>query len=255
MKRLLQNRYLNYWVVLFIDLFIAALSMVASVMAVRYFGGGGAVDSEDAIYMFVVGMPITVLCFYLFRTYRHVIRHSSLKGLWSIGAAVSLKAIIFYVLLHLVPSITMVERAIVMGVLLDFMVCLFGMTAVRVAMIIIYDWIVAHSKDHRKRVLVYGTTEKSVALTVRLFKSSHYRIIGFLTYGKKMSQYKLSEHKVYYFRSEDEFEKVFGLYAQVCYRPKDSEYGKCTVGDLDEYTLSAFNEKMEKEGILYNYND
>ena len=208
MKRLLQNRYLNYWVVLFIDLFIAALSMVASIMAVRYFGGGGAVDSEDAIYMFVVGMPITVLCFYLFRTYRHVIRHSSLKGLWSIGAAVSLKAIIFYVLLHLVPSITMVERAIVMGVLLDFMVCLFGMTAVRVAMIIIYDWIVAHSKDHRKRVLVYGTTDKSVALTVRLFKSSHYRIIGFLTYGKKMSQYKLSEHKVYYFRNEEDFEKV-----------------------------------------------
>ncbi len=208
MKRLIQNRYLSYWVVLFIDIFIAALSMVMSVMAVRYFGGGSAIDTTDAIYMFVVGMPITVLCFYIFRTYRHIIRHSSLKGLWSIGAAVSLKAIIFYVLLHVVPSISMVQRAIVMGVMLDFMICLFGMVGVRVVMVIVYDWIVAHSKDLRKRVLVYGTADKSVALTTRLFKSPHYRIVGFLTFGKRMSQYKISEQKVYYFLNKDDFYRV-----------------------------------------------
>ena len=208
MKRFLQNRYLSYWIVLLIDLCIAALSMVVSVMAVRYFGGGGAIDSHDAIGMFVVGMPISVLCFYLFRTYRHIIRHSSLKGLWSIGVALIFKAVLFYVLLHVVPSITMVERAIMMGVLLDFMICSFGMIGARVLMVVIYDWIIAHSDHHRKRVLVYGITDKSVALTTRLFKSSHYHILGFLTEGKKMSQYKISEHKVYYFRDEEEFGKV-----------------------------------------------
>lgn len=208
MKRILANRYLSYWLVLFIDLFVAVLSLAISIVAVRYFGGGGAIDSIDAMYIFVVDVPTTLLCFYLFRTYRHIIRHSSLKGLWSIGVAVLLKAAIFFVLLHVVPLISMVERAIIMCVLLDLMICLVGMIGVRVAMILVYDWIVEHSNDRRKRVLVYGITDKSVALTTRLFQSSHYRIVGFLTFGKKMSQYKISEHKVYYFRNEDDFEKV-----------------------------------------------
>ena len=208
MKRILRSRYLSYWVVLFIDLFVAALSLAISIMAVRYFGGSGAIDSTDALYMFLVGMPITLLCFYLFRTYRHIIRHSSLKGLWSIGIALLLKAAIFYVLMHLVPTITMVERAIIMGVGLDLMICLVGMVGVRVVMVVVYDWIVAHSNDRRKRVLVYGTKDKSVALTTRLFQSSHYHIVGFLTHGKKMSHYKISEQKVYYFRNEEDFEKV-----------------------------------------------
>ncbi|MBR4850641.1 MAG: polysaccharide biosynthesis protein [Tidjanibacter sp.] len=207
-KRILQNRYFSYWVVLLMDLFIAALSILVSVIGVRYFGGSNAVDSIDALGMFVVGMPLTALCFYLFRTYRNIIRHSSLKGLWSIGVAVILKAVAFYVLLHLVSAITMVERAIIMAVLLDFMICLFGMIGVRVVMLIVYDWIVVHSKDQRKTVLVYGVTEKSVALTTRLFNSTHYHIVGFLTFGKKMSQYKISEHKVYYFNNEEEFAKV-----------------------------------------------
>lgn len=207
-KGILQNRYFSYWVVLLIDLFIAALSILLSVIGVRYFGGSNAVDSQDALGMLLVGMPLTALCFYLFRTYRHIIRHSSLKGLWTIGAAVSLKALIFYVLLHVVPYITMAQRAIVMGVMLDFMICLFGMIGVRVAMVVVYDWIVVHSKDHRKRVLVYGTSDKSVSLTTRLFKSPHYHIVGFLTSGKKMSQYKVSEHTVYYFMDKDDFSKV-----------------------------------------------
>lgn len=207
-KGILQNRYFSYWVVLLIDLFIAALSILLSVIGVRYFGGSNAVDSQDALGMLVVGMPLTVLCFYLFRTYRHIIRHSSLKGLWSIGAAVLLKAAIFYVLLHIVPFVTMVQRAIVMGVLLDFMICLFGMIGVRVAMVVVYDWIVVHSKDLRKRVLVYGTSDKSVSLTTRLFKSPHYHIVGFLTFGKKMSQYKVSEHTVFYFVDKEDFSKV-----------------------------------------------
>lgn len=55
---------------------------------------------------------------------------------------------------------------------------------------------------------------------------------------------------------EKEFEKVFGLYAQVCYCPKDCEAGKgfVTLGNLDEYTLSAFNEKCKEDGANeYSY--
>lgn len=46
---------------------------------------------------------------------------------------------------------------------------------------------------------------------------------------------------------EKEFDKVFGLYAQVCYTEKDG-HRYYTSGSVDEMTLAAFNKKCEAEG-------
>lgn len=46
---------------------------------------------------------------------------------------------------------------------------------------------------------------------------------------------------------EKEFDKVFGLYAQVCYTEKDG-HRYYTSGSADEMTLAAFNKKCEADG-------
>lgn len=46
---------------------------------------------------------------------------------------------------------------------------------------------------------------------------------------------------------EQEFDKVFGLYAQVCYTTKDG-HRYYTSGSTDDMTLSAFNKKCEADG-------
>ncbi len=46
---------------------------------------------------------------------------------------------------------------------------------------------------------------------------------------------------------ENEFDKVFGLYAQVCYTEADG-HRYYTSGSTDEKTLSAFNAECEKNG-------
>ena len=46
---------------------------------------------------------------------------------------------------------------------------------------------------------------------------------------------------------EQEFDKVFGLYAQVCYTTNDG-HRYYTSGSLDDLTLSAFNKKCEADG-------
>ena len=46
---------------------------------------------------------------------------------------------------------------------------------------------------------------------------------------------------------EQEFDKVFGLYAQVCYTTKDG-HRYYPSGSTDDMTLSAFNKKCEADG-------
>ena len=211
LKKFLQNRYLSYWAVLIIDLLITFVSSVISIFAVRYFGGSGAISSVDAVWLLIFSLVINLGCFIIFKTYRHVIRHSSLKGLLPLGLAILTKSVIFFILLNVVPSLHLGEKSIVLGVGLDLMISIVGLVGARVLMIVAYDWVVAHSNDKRRRVLIYGLGDKSVALTTRLFKSSHYRVAGFICHGKEMSGYKLSEHKVYYFTDKEDVERVLEL--------------------------------------------
>ncbi len=211
MKRFFTNRYLSYWMVLCIDLVVALLSSLITIMALRFFAGAVTITRVSVLWMLLGSMCVNMLCFYIFRTYRHIIRHSSLKGLLSIGAAMLLKAAICLVLLYAIPAIELNGNLILLGVVLDMLISSVGLVGVRVVMVAVYDWIIVHSHDKRRRVLIYGMGDKSVALTTRLFNSSHYRIVGFLTYGSKMGGYKVSDLKTYYFRNEDDLEKVLSM--------------------------------------------
>lgn len=211
MKKLLEKRYLSYWVILCMDLIVVLLASLMAALTLRYLGGESALTKSDILWMLVYSAGVNILCFYIFRTYRQIIRHSSLKGLMSVGVAMGLKSVIFVILLHVVPTIDVSVKMIFLGVGLDLLLSLVGLIGVRVLMIVVYDWIVVHSHDKRRRVLVYGISDKSVSLTTRLFNSSHYRIVGFLTYGPKMGGYKISDLKTYYFRNDADVEKVLEM--------------------------------------------
>ncbi len=211
LKKVLQNRYLSYWAVLIIDLALTSMSSLLSILAVRYFGGSAAISEADAWWMFIASFGINLICFTAFSTYRHVIRHSSLRGLLWLGAAILTKSVIFAILLFVVPSLELAVKSIFLGVGFDFLFSLVSLIGVRVMMMVAYDWVVAHSKDKRCGVLIYGVGDKSVALSTRLYNSARYRVVGFLNYGTRMSGYKISEYKTYYFRNESEFHKVLSM--------------------------------------------
>lgn len=209
-NNLLNSRYLSAWVVLLVDLLMVAMSSAISIYAVRFFSGGDVVTMVDSIWMFVGSVAINSICFLLFRTYRHVVRHLSLRGLMSLGGAMFTKAVVFYVLLNVIPTLQLSTKSIILGVSLDFLVSMVALVAARVFALVVYDWVVAHGQDKRRRVLIYGTGDKSVALTTRLYKSTHYKVVGFLTY-KGLKGYKISEYRTYYFHNEEDVDKVLDM--------------------------------------------
>lgn len=89
-----------------------------------------------------------------------------------------------------------------MGFLLDVLVTLFLLLALRLCMIVVYDLIKLKQsrRANSRQVLVYGTGDKSVSLVTRLQNSPHYRVVGFLTYGKSLRKHTIAECPVYYSR-------------------------------------------------------
>ena len=103
-------------------------------------------------------------------------------------------------------NIGSLSHKLIIGIaVIDGFISLGMLILIRVSMIVAYDLIKTKLKKYRKRqnILIYGTNDKSVAQITRLQNSTHYNIVGFLTFGQKLKNHSITNYRVYYFEDED----------------------------------------------------
>ena len=201
-EKYLSSRYFSSWLILGIDALLSVFATFIAYLLVRGLFPNPVFTVEYGVCLLAGSCLLSVISFVLFRTFRSIIRHSTLREVWKLGAAVLLKdALMFGYVLMLPQSPAPSMAAVAMGFLLDVLVTLFLLLGLRLGMIVIYDLLKLKSvrRNSCQRVLVYGTGDKAVALVTRLQNSPHYRVIGFLTYGKLLKNHTIADCPVYYF--------------------------------------------------------
>lgn len=208
-EKSLSLSYFSSRLILAIDTVVAVFSTFVAYLLVRGLFPHPIFTVWYGVWLLAGSCLLSVISFVLFRTFRSIIRYSTLREVWKLGAAVLLKdALMFGYVLMLPQNSAPSMAAIAMGFLLDVLVTLFLLLGLRLGMIAIYDLLKLKSarRNSCQRVLVYGTGDKAVALVTRLQNSPHYRVIGFLTYGKLLRNHTIADCPVYYFEDEDSIE-------------------------------------------------
>ncbi|MBQ0080336.1 MAG: polysaccharide biosynthesis protein [Alistipes sp.] len=197
------ERYFSSRLILLIDMMV---SIFASVLALFLFS---IISQQGAILFTMEWLLLAAIfsfgAFYALRTYRMVIRHSTLKEMLRFVVAAFLKCIC---ILLIVVCFAPWSNSLAATVFLDFFLTSFLLIAVRVLMITTYEAMkqVVKKSSQRQNVLIYGTSDKSVALVTRLQNSVHYSIRGFLCYGQHKKNHIISEQRVFYFKSIEDIE-------------------------------------------------
>ena len=204
LRKLRIERYINAKFILCIDL---AISLISSIFALSFFKlliEHSHTSADFTLFWLVSTVVMCAVWFYVFHTYHTIIRHSTLREIARFTGAIVCKEIslIFVVLLVDISYIS--DNHIIAFAIVDGLISLIALILVRVMMIIAYDFVKSRLKVKRKyqNILIYGTTEKSVAQVTRLQNSTHYYILGFLTFGKRLKGHTIANHKVYYFEDE-----------------------------------------------------
>ena len=180
-KRLhLDGSYIRSWLILAIDLAVSATATLVAFLGIDYFVRNSGFSLLHYLFLLVSAFFCSAVAFYIFRTYRTVIRHSSLREVWKLGAATLLKELLMLFILWFWPD-GMTFKAIGLCVVLDLFVTVCMLITVRVLMILLYDAIILSHirRTNRIRTLVYGVESKEVALVMRLQNSPHYDMCGF----------------------------------------------------------------------------
>ena len=185
------------------------LSMVASLLSVLFADvlvGSGEIGIGRAIVWTLVGGATSALFVYLLRTYRIIIRHTTLRQLALFGAVALGQATLVLIIYSL---IYVYSTTALLAAVADFLLTFTVFVITRALMVIAYDIVKERMETRRncQNVMIYGTSVKSVSCVARLHTSSHYAVIGFMKQAPAQ-RLVISDLPVKTFSEEDDFVKL-----------------------------------------------
>lgn len=204
-EKLHLERYLNSRLILVIDLIVSGLASLCALVLVKMLLPDVPQISEFTLLWLSCSVVYSFVIFFLLKTYRSVIRHSTLREIAKFAVAVIGKEILLGLTILFYPPAPLSDMHMLALLLLDLLLTLCGLILIRVAMIVVYDMVKDNlkSRTQRQHVLVYGFSEKSVSLVTRLQSSPHYKVVGFLTFGRNMKNHTIAEFPIYYFENRN----------------------------------------------------
>lgn len=201
------SEYLNTAVIYAMDIFLSVCaSGVVMIIATLLYTAGSFENSFIFTY-FASSFVGSALMFFLLKSYRLIIRHSTFKDILHYAAALLGKIVLSFAALLVVSGFSVVMLVMIV---MDFFVSIFFIIIVRILMLMVYDQIKRKHLNHKNiaNVLVYGTGEKSAATIARLSQSTHYHVVGFLSEDSSEKSMTLADHPVFYYDDMEDLESI-----------------------------------------------
>ena len=178
-----QNNYLSRAVIFAMDIILSTLASVLVVFVVDsilgHFQISPVAGVRAKLSYIVLSIAASAVAFAVFRPYRIIIRRLSSKDHLVFAAASALKGLL---VLAVVLCTSSYFGTNILLVSIDVLTTFASLVFIRILMILVWEHFNnrIQEKYQYKRVMVFGTSDKSVATIVRLQNSTHYKVIGFL---------------------------------------------------------------------------
>ena len=201
------DRFFSSKLILAIDLFVSLSASICTLIFVKVMLSSYALTTSFFLTWLGLSLLFSFVYFFVLKTYRTIIRHSTLKEFAKIGVASFMKSLTVGLLMLVLPFRDTFYAVLIA---LDMSLTIVFLLMVRVAMIVAYDTLREKVISSRKRanVMVYGVDDKAVATVTRLVTSSHYNVIGYLNYGRRLRGQFINGTKIFYFENKDDI-KLF----------------------------------------------
>ena len=196
------DRFFNSKLILAIDLMVALAASTCVLICERILITDPAITRVFILTWLGLSLGFSFIYFFILKTYRAIVRHTTLKEFAKICLASFLKSLSVGLLMML----SFEDTYFGLLMILDCTLTIVFLLLVRVAMIIAYDALREKVISSRKRinVMIYGVDDKSVAVAARLTNSLHYNVLGYLNYGSRLRGQKIGGDKIFYFDKKED---------------------------------------------------
>ena len=205
--RLRQLKYVNRWVIFCLDLFIAWVASLLTLLLVKFVYEGLTVTPQLLCTLSIASIGAAAIGFALLKTYKNIIRHSAFTEVGRLAVASFLKSVLLCLFLgvwHFFPA-----DVILLGGIFDFGATFFLLSFSRVLMITTYRYLVNNVNPKSEPVLIYYDPQaEDSSLASLLQQQNKYKIRGFIQIGTK-GTFRLNGLTVYSIATEEDFRELY----------------------------------------------
>ena len=210
MKRRLERyitEYLDSKAIFALDLFLSVVASAIVLLTLNFFASGNYYHGGFALRWLAASLISSIIAMLVFRSYELIVRHTSLRDMARYLLTIGAKVVLMGILLAVTGGFSM---TIILSLFADFLLTLFLLLAVRLAMTVVYDIYKSKVRNvqDRQRLVVVGTSDKSVAAITRLQNSPHYNVVGFLSSNYSEKGHKIGQLDVYSYHDENELKAL-----------------------------------------------
>jgi FlaA1/EpsC-like NDP-sugar epimerase len=198
------NKYFRTRIVMALDVLVSLMASVCTLLLISLLLPSIFFGSTFLITWFFGALISTLISVRIAKSYRSIIRYSTLRELYPVTLAGIGKEVILFVILLIFKSSTDSSMKLAAMVLADLPLTLSLFVLLRIGMVVCYDILVKYISDNhdRKSILIYGTADKAVAMVSRLQKSPHYAVKGFICDDQHLEDHKILGLPIFSFTDE-----------------------------------------------------
>lgn len=205
-NKLYYAQFLKTGIILSLDVILSLFASIFAMLLIAFLSPNFSFSNRIVIIWLCGSIISSFIAFRLSKTYRAIIRYSTLKELGKICLACLYKDIVLWLIMGTLSAMPIASPLLAGIVVIDFCFSVLALSVTRILMIAVYDKVMTNEKriNAVHRVLVYGTGDKAVSALFRLRNSPHYHIEGFITFGDKIRGHRIAGMDVCYFQNPDD---------------------------------------------------
>ena len=203
----LRNSYLRSELIFAIDIILSLVASFIALLGLNSLFEISVFSSELWAVYLITSVLASIALFLATNTSKIIIRHFGVKDVVPYVEASFGKGVVILLALLLFG---LYSKLTLLIVFLDLLLTIIVLLGVRICMILGYGFISNKGQErfNKQQILVYGTSDKSVAVLHRLQNSTHFKVRGFLIRSKKPGSYVLDSLPIFKFQQEKDVEKL-----------------------------------------------
>jgi FlaA1/EpsC-like NDP-sugar epimerase len=255
--KLSKVQYINRWIVFFIDILLSIAATFAT-LALLHMIYGEILYPLDKVFVYVlIAIPTSAISFWLFGTYKGIIRHSSISEAGRLGyAAFFSSAIILVLAFFCISGLTghMLFYQAILNVVFTAGVLIFT----RVFINSVYSYAIRSVNCDGKRTLIFITDEERLPIMQPAFRSNNYQMAGYLRVGDR-KRMRIEGNPVYSVNNEESFITLienFDIKILLFISRRDVEHEReriiryCERAHVEMLILPPVDE-LKKDGVIH----
>ncbi len=227
------STFLDSRVIFLLDTILSTMASLFALLCLGYLRGTFYASGRFALIWLCSSIVAFTVAMIVFKGHKLIIRHMSLHDIFLFMGEAFFKVVAMMIVM--LVAYRKMYVSVSFALIADFMFTLFLLLLIRLMMITTYNYFVRRRQTKRlcKRVLMFGTGDKSIAAIMRLRNSTHYNVVGILSEEPQPDDLKIANLPVFNYKDVHHFEQILNDY------------------DIDAVLFtSEVDAKKERDGLL-----